>query len=241
MALPLQILGYVAAISLQVLILFAMRGDARRRYPFVFLYVLADLITNLIEIQPNLAHDTGTIEQKRRWLWIYWWDERVMQALLFLMVISLIYVATKPGRQRRTLVTWSVLGSLTFAGISLLLHYNSSVTTGKWMTRWTRDMNFCATVLDLILWATLLSARQRDRRILMISGALGLQFTAGAIGQALRDLSHAAVDMTSILIVAANLSCLFIWWQAFRTPVAVSAAGPVQTQKEPRVTRGSSV
>ena len=87
------------------------------------------------------------------------------------------------------------------------------------MTRWTRDMNFCAAVLDLGLWAMLIRTREKDMRILMISGALGIQFTAGAVGQALRDVSNATVNITSVLIVSANLVCLCIWWQTFRDPV----------------------
>jgi hypothetical protein len=86
------------------------------------------------------------------------------------------------------------------------------------MTLWTRNMNFCAAILDLALWATLIRKREKDQRTLMIAGALGLQFTAGAIGQALRDVSHSQVDLSSVIIVSANLICLYIWWQAFRRP-----------------------
>jgi hypothetical protein len=217
MSLVLQVFGYVAAITLQVLILQAMRRGGWRRYPFLFLYVVVDLITNLIEVKPRLSYDTLSPLEKREFLWLFWWDERIIQATLFLLVISLIYRASTDVRPRRMLLAALVGGSLLVALISALVFYDPNVTTGKWMTLWSRNMNFCAAILDLLLWATLIRTRQRDQRVLMISGALGLQFTAGAIGQALRDVSHGTVDFTAVLMVSGNLSCLYLWWQAFRT------------------------
>jgi hypothetical protein len=219
MGLALQVLGYAAAISLQLMIIHAMLHGAWRRYPFVFIYIIADLLTNLLEIKPNLAYDTGTAQAKRSWTFLYWLDERIIQALLFLLVISLIYRASTHVRPRRTLLLALVLGSLAFALASLAWHHNPNLTTGKWMTGWTRDMNFCAMILDLGLWAMLIQAREKDYRILMVSGALGIQFAGGAIGQALREMSHDTVPLTAVLIPAANLVCLYIWWQAFRKPV----------------------
>jgi intracellular septation protein A len=218
MELAIQIATYLIAIPLQCLILNAMRAGAWRRYPFVFLYVLVDLLTNLLEIRPNLAHDAGSPAAMRHWALLYWVDEQIIQATLFLLVISLIYRATVDMRPRRILIAALVLGSVLVAALSALAHYSPDLTFGKWMTRWTRDMNFCAAILDLGLWATLLRARKKDYTLLMVAGALGLQFTAGAVGQALRDISHATVGVTTFLIVAANLTCLYIWWQTFRMP-----------------------
>ena len=219
-----QILGYVAAISLQILILHAMRNGAWRKFPFVFLYVVVDLITNLVEIKPNLTADTMTAAAKHNWFMLYWWNERVIQATLLLLVISLIYRASAHLRSRRALMAILICGSVLYALVSLALHYDPEVTTGKWMTRWSRDMNFCIAILDLMLWATLIRIREKDQRILMISGALGLQFTAGAIGQGLRDLSHNLTTMAAVMIVGANLACLYIWWSAFRVKVRAGKA-----------------
>jgi hypothetical protein len=216
MGLALQILGYAAAITLQVLVIHSLVKSGWRRYPFVLVYVVIDLLTNLIEIEPNIAYDSGTAAAKRRWNWIYWIDERVIQAALFLLVLSLIYKASSHMRSRRTLMVALVAGSILFATASTLMHMDANVTTGRWMTRWTRDMNFCAALMDLGLWAMLIHSRKRDYQILMISGALGLQFTAGAIGQAMRDISHSLIDASSVLIVSGNLTCFYIWWQCFR-------------------------
>jgi protein-S-isoprenylcysteine O-methyltransferase Ste14 len=91
------------------------------------------------------------------------------------------------------------------------------------MTPWFRNLNFSAAILDMGLWALLIGARRKDYRLLMISGALGIQFTAGAIGQAFRQVthsSHSSVQVTGYLIAFANLACLYIFWQAFRAPAA---------------------
>jgi hypothetical protein len=218
MGLALQIFGFVAAISLQLLILNAMRKGAWRKYPFVFMYVAFDLITNVQDIQPTLTYKTLSAAARKEWIRVYWWDERIIQALLFMLVISLIYRASTPSGPRRTLLLLLIGGSLLVALVSALIYFDPHVTTGKWMTLWTRNMNFCAAILDLALWATLIRKREKDQRTLMIAGALGLQFTAGAIGQALRDVSHSLVDLSSVIIVSANLICLYIWWQAFRRP-----------------------
>lgn len=218
MGLALQIVGYIAAISLQVLILNAMRKGAWRRYPLLFVYVAFDLVTNVRDIQPRLTYDSLSAAEKHRYIMVYWWDERIIQALSFMLVISLIYRASTPTGPRRTLLLLLIGGSLLVALVSLAVYYDTTITTGKWMTRWTRNMNFFAAILDLGLWATLIRTREKDQRTLMIAGALGLQFTAGAIGQALRDISHSMVDVSSVMIVTANLICLYIWWQAFRAP-----------------------
>src|SRR5438270_13214132 len=96
----LQIGAYIVGLLLEVLVIHAMRQGAYRRYPFLFLYVIADFLTTVLEIQPSLARDAGTREAQHRWSLIYWIDEQIIQALLFLLVISLVYRAIAQMRQR---------------------------------------------------------------------------------------------------------------------------------------------
>ena len=227
MGVALQVLGYIAAVTLQVMILHVMLAGSWRRYPMLFVYVLADLVTNLLEVWPKLNYANLTPAARKSWLWLYWWDERIIQALLFMLVISLIYRASTHWGGRRSLLAILILGSIAFAFTSLWLEYDPNVTTGKWMTPWTRDMNLCAAILDLLLWATLIRTRQRDTRLLMISGALGVQFAAGAMGQALRDVSHGSIDFAAIVIVSSNLACLYIWRQALRLPSFADFRAPL--------------
>jgi len=55
----------------------------------------------------------------------------------------------------------------------------------------------------------------------MLSGALGIQFAASAMSQALRQVSPDSTFMTNAtgnMIMIANLARTYIWWQAFRPP-----------------------
>jgi hypothetical protein len=193
-----------------------LRGDWRR-YPFVFLYAVVDLLTTILEIQPSLAYRSRTPEARHRWAQMYWFNEQIMQVLVFLLVISLVYSATKHLRPRRTLLAGTIGGTLLVAAISFWAHYDPNLILGRYMTPWTRDLNFCAAVLDLGLWALLIGSRKKDYQLLLITGALGIQFAGGAIGQALRDMSPGIVAAASDLAMVTSLSRNYIWWRAFRS------------------------
>src|SRR3954469_1082214 len=100
MQLPLQFFSFVIGLTLGTLILSAMLRGQWRQYPFVFLYVMGDFVTTLLEIQPALKYDTAPRAERRAFIRLYWWDERVMQILLFLLVISLIYQAAAHLKSR---------------------------------------------------------------------------------------------------------------------------------------------
>jgi hypothetical protein len=157
---------------------------------------------------------------------LYWWNERIMQVLVFLLVISLIYRAAANQKTRHILLLAIICGILLFAGITFFIYYDPGSTTGKWITPWLRNLNFSAAILDLGLWALLIGAPRKDYKLLMVSGALGIQFTGGAIGQAVRQLSHSSVELTAYFIPLSTLLGLFILWMAFRTPSTPPGAKP---------------
>lgn len=214
----LQVAAYLVGLPLEIMVIAALLRGEYRRYPFIFLYAVIDLLTTILEIQPALAYSSGTPEAKIRWAWMFWFNERIMQVLVFLLVISLVYSATKHLRPRRTLLTGIICGTLLVAAISFWVHYDPNLPGGKYryMTPWTRDLNFCATILDLGLWAMLIGARQKDYKLLMVTGALGIQFTGGAIGQSLRQMSPAIVAAASDFMMLTSLARMYIWWRAFR-------------------------
>jgi hypothetical protein len=61
----------------------------------------------------------------------------------------------------------------------------------------------------------------------MVASGLGIQFTAGAIGQAFRGLSPTGADIVADVMFLTNLMCLYIWWQAFRLPRKPKPRDPV--------------
>jgi len=215
--LKFQIGAFIVGTLLEVLVVDAMRRGPYRRYPFVFLYVIVDFITTVLEIEPSLAFNAQTTAATRhRWSQTFWVDEQIIQALLFLVVISLLYRASAQARHPRTIVMGVIGATLLFAVGSFLVHHSPGVKLGRWMTLWTRDLNFCAAILDLGLWAMLIQSKEKDYRLLMVSGALGIQFAAGAMGQALRDISPLMDTVTGLMSMSANLTRTYIWWQAFR-------------------------
>lgn len=221
----LQACGWLIGVPLQFLVVAALLRGAYRRFPFIFLYAAANLVVTLVEIPFTIQMlNQGGAAIRRQAALIYWVDETVLQVLVFTAVISLMYQANSGVRLRRIFRTGSILGALLYAGISLALHYSPApVKYGVWMTPWTRDLNFGAAVLDLALWMMLLGSKERDRTLLLISGALGMQFTGEAIGAAIRDFSVAhrleALAYTgSAIVMLADLTCLYVWWQTFRRP-----------------------
>src|SRR5215471_12844090 len=174
-----QIAFGAIGLPLQIAVIAAMLRNGGRRYPFLFLYMVADFLTTALEIRPSLTYHSATPEALRSFAKLYWWDERILQALVFVLVISLVYGATAYFRPRRAILAGVILATIIFAAVTFFIHFDADprAPIGKWMTPWTRDLNFAAAVLDLGLWAMLIGRRDKDYRLMMISGALGLQFT----------------------------------------------------------------
>ncbi len=211
----LQYAGWLIGIPLELLIIGALLRGAYRRFPFVFAYTIALFLTTVVEIPAYVAYFSGKPAGHSR-AFYYWIDEGIRQALLFAVVISLIYMATAQIRSRRVVRASLICGAVAFAAASFAIHYDSAGALSAWMTLWTRDLSFSSAILDLALWAMLLGTQNRDIRLFMLSGALGIQFTGEAIGQTLRNQFPATLLAADTLILLANLGCMYIWWQAFR-------------------------
>jgi hypothetical protein len=224
--------AYFAGLVLDILVLSAILRHGKGRFPLLMAYVIADFLTSVSEIKPVIAISRhATTEVKDSWASIYYWNERIIQLLVFLLVISLVYKATAHLGARRTLLTAIITGTLVLAAVSFAVHFDPTKLTGFWMTPWTRDLNFGASLLDLGLWAVLLSSREKDYRLLMVAGGLGIQFTGGAIGQAVRDMTNLSLLATDLTYLT-NLACLYIWWQAFRHP---QRSTPPREERPPMV------
>jgi hypothetical protein len=223
--LAFQIAAYLVGLSLELAIMVVLLRGQWKRYPFVFAYLIGEFLITVLEIEPSLGYAKATDAERHAFAQLYWVNERILHVLLFLLVISLVYRATAHLGPRRTLLLLVLAGTLLFAGITLLIEFDPRLRPGKWMTPWTRDMNFFAAILDIGLWGALIGARQKDYKLLMISGALGIQVTGEAIGQAVRQMSNSSLvaALTGGFIILANIACLYIWWQAFRLPATASS------------------
>jgi len=238
----LQLCSWLMGIPLAFLVVAALIRGPWRQFPLVFLYAVAVFVITLVEIPLKVQYfATGDAAVWHRAASIYWVDEIILQVLIFALVIGLIDQAVSAGRRRRLIRAGLIVGVLVFGSTSFLIHYDPLAKYGDLMTQWTSDLNVCSTVLDLGLWAMLIASRRSDRRLLLISGGLGMQFTGEAIGAAIRHLS--APSMAEAVSVAgsgvsglADLACLYVWWQVFRPAPAHSpspAAPPQPVGRRP--------
>ena len=231
-AFALQVCGWLAGVPLEFLLVAALLRGEYRRFPFVFAYASALLVTTLVGIPANVNYvlHRSDLQISKHFAKIYWINEGILQALILALVISLIDQAATHARSRRLPRAGLIAGAVLFTGISFAVHYRPSLKYfGYWMTPWTRDLSFGSAILDLGLSTLLISSRRGDRRLLLISGALGMQFTGEAIGEALQSLSiaHRVSSLSlagSIITMLAGLAGLYVCWRTFQpSPVTQHA------------------
>jgi hypothetical protein len=223
MRFALQVAGWALGLPLEILIISALLRGGYRRFPFVFVYTIVDFLTTVLEIPAEIEYVRGIGTSGALYAYLYWIDEAIVQVLIFAVVLSLIYGATRHLRSRRVVRVSLIAAAVLIAGISFLSHYNPALNPGSWMTPWTRDLNFCSAILDLGLWALLIASRTRDHQVLLLSGALGIKFAGESIGESVRQLairsrSHPVSLGGSIIIMLANIFFLYVWWQSLRQP-----------------------
>ena len=194
-----------------------VRGSYRQ-YPFVFAYSVTLLVSTVVEIglqaAPKSVRDG-----------YYWIDEVILDVLVFCVVIAFIDEAAQHSRQKAIERHWLILGAALICAGSFTIHRGSLFNLQ--MTLISRDLNICAVILDLILWSLLLTVRRPNRRLLLLSGGLGLQLTGAIMGEQLRNLSHSLYSLLltgQLLEVTTGFLGLYIWWRALRTAPAPKTA-----------------
>jgi hypothetical protein len=191
-----------------------MRGSYRQ-YPFVSAYSLALLLSTVVEIGLQAAPKTLKNEY-------YWIDEIVLDVLVFCVVVAFIDEAAQHSKQKVIERHWLVLAAGLICAGSFAIHHGLSLN--RWMTLVSRDLNICAVILDVILWSLLAAARRPNRRLMLLSGGLGLQLTGAIMGEQLRYFSRSLLLTGQLLEVATGFLALYIWWRALRAAPAVQSA-----------------
>ena len=225
MRFAIQLCGLMIGLPLQILIIGTLLRGGYRRFPFLFAYVVGDFMTTVVEVPSAVGYYQGRQWAAFAFPAVHWFNVVVMQVLVYAVVMSLIYQATGALRARRIVRASLIAGAMLFAGISFLIHWNPALNRGSFMTPWIRDLNVCSSVLDLALWALLIAAREKDHRLLLLSGGLGIQFTGEAMGRSIRQLAlrtrSRAMSLTGgVTMLLAGLVFLYIWWQALRAAPA---------------------
>jgi hypothetical protein len=242
--LVIEVVTTIIWLPMELMVIAALLRGQYRRFPFILAFVVAEFLAVAAEIPAYWAVIRGVKNASKEQSWLFVLNELVLQALIYAVVISLIYQATKRLKSRRVVALGVIVGAIVFAGASFAIHSAGFHVTmgGAWVVLWSRDLNFCSAFLDLGLWTLLISSRQKDSRLLLISGGLGIRFTGEAIGSSLRQLAirHHNRSLSlggGLLGTLVDLLCLFIWWQALRdkTPVTVASPAAVKSgtpQKE---------
>ena len=225
MRFAIQFCGLAIGVPLQLLIIGALLRGGYRRFPFLFAYVVGDFMTTVVEVPSAVGYYQGRQWAAFAFPAVHWFNVVVMQVLVYAVVMSLIYQATGALRARRIVRASLIAGAMLFAGISFLIHWNPALNRGSFMTPWIRDLNVCSSVLDLALWALLIAAREKDHRLLLLSGGLGIQFAGEAMGTSILQLALStrsrAMSLTGgVTMLLAGLVFLYIWWQALRAAPA---------------------
>ena len=195
---------------LQILVVSAMLRSAYRRYGALFVYTVVLFVTTAVEAAAFYWPRHAAIRSTD-----YWIFDSIRQALLYVVVISLIFRASEQSAKRESIRRLLIVGSVLFAALSL--YFSHKHLLGLWMTQFSRNVGFLAVILNLVLWAALLKHRRPDQTLLMVSGGIGIQMAGKAIGHSLRQW-RPTVTTGDLVIVLSHLLCLYTWWQAFRKP-----------------------
>ena len=218
----IQLGSWCAGLPLTLLVIAAMVRGPYRQFPVLFLYVVLGFVLTVAAMPSYVAFylhsDHEHLVPMAQWSF---WNDLLLEPLAYAVVINLIYAAASHVRSRRVVLLGTIGGATLIAGLSFLLYFKPGLEHGVWLALWTRDLNFFSEILDLGLWALLLSTRGRDPRLLLITGGLGIQFTGEAIGDSLRSIaaqrrSHNISLTGSVITALADLTALYVFWHAFR-------------------------
>jgi hypothetical protein len=222
MALAIQIFSWALWFPLQILGMSALLRVGVRRYPLIFVYMVATFLLATVQAPMSFAFHRGSRE-------VGDWYQKVNSVgnagtylMILAIVVSFVHRSTAKSPTRRLVRTAVSGGAVLLVLISFLVQYSPDALLGVWMSYWSRDVHFGAAILDLAVWGMLVASRERDPRLLLLTGGMGIMFAGEAVGAAVRSLaipykSYTILYTGHILRVLANAAFQYIWWQTFRS------------------------
>jgi hypothetical protein len=201
----------VAAV-LNVLLVHALLKRGGQQYVLVTVWAVLTLLTTVVE-------SAGVVGADMTWIntaYYYWIPEAVNQFVSFAIIIILCVRRLEQRTARARFGRWLVIGSLVFVIASAALLYDSH--PNRWLTALSRNLNFGALLLNVVLWGSLIPDPNRDFTMLKVSGALGVNLAGQAAGQGLRQLwqiSRAFAYAGNLVLVLTHLLCLYLLWKDF--------------------------
>lgn len=209
----LIVISSLISALLYVVIIHRLFPSHLRKYFVLFAYLLVLLLTWVVDA--TLYYGQGAIgfsEEAKR---LYYINDLCRQAMVYVLVISLILRAVKGSERFRWVGRWLVLGAALLAGLFLWLHHDPQ-RIATWMTNVIRNLSLIAMLMNLLLWILLVQRRTSDRTLLMVTTGLGLQMAGEAMGQSLRLIDPGTEQFGNIILMFAHIACLTVWYMAFR-------------------------
>lgn len=221
MGFAIQIGSCLLWFPLIVLVLTAVLRAGVRRYPVIFAYLTVSFLVNAVQAPLGFTFHRGNRTIGDWYQTLKSVGDGATYLLLFCVVVTFLFKLSAPVPARRLIRTVASAAGVLLVVVSFLAHYRASSALGVWMSYWIRDVYFGAAVLDLVAWGMLVASRNRDPRLLLLTGGLGIMFAGEAVAAALRSISipYRSVALFysgHILGVLANAAFLYTWWQTFR-------------------------
>lgn len=206
----------ILAFALQVFALQAALQRGGKRYRLLVLYLVSLLLGTVVNLSLlQLSQGRWSIASRQ----YFWAMEFVQHLLVFSAIIGFTYQRMIESARARRLARWLILGAIGGVFLSLWIHYDARLNL--WMTSVNRNLSFVAMLLNFVLWTTLLKDPDRNSRMLMISGGLGVQLAGEALGHGLRLLSSVARPLLQLgnwIFVLTYFISLFLIYRAFHHP-----------------------
>ncbi len=205
-----ETLGWASIVLLFVLVVLLIRGPFRQ-YPLILAYCATQLVLTAGEDYFRI------IKSPKFYSLLYWTDEILLNALLFLMVIVFTYRALGDTPMRAA--AGKMLGAIfvVVLFLPLLIFQGPAFRSSSWLNHTSQLLCFCAAVLNLGLWSALVASRRRDRVLLAVSAGLGIAVTGAAISYGVRGFfSRDLIWVPDVFMSATFVVSMCIWCWTFR-------------------------
>jgi len=218
------VLEAISIASQITLIFFLLRSSSFRRYPFLLVYSVLQLIITGVEEYVYRVYSLSSQFYGK----LYWTDEVIMDLLLFLMVIVLTYRALESSPLRAGM--GRLLGAVVLIVVTVpFVLFSARRFSTPWFDGTAQLLNFGAAIMNLGLWTALIGTKKRDRLLLTVSAGLGVAVTGAAIAFGLRRFTpptSTPQQLANLFKTLTYLASVAIWCWAFRPAARKSPTPP---------------
>ena len=212
MSLLPYLLGTLDTVLLLALLVLLLRTPFHRHTTFT-IYILVQFAAELAGWVAYYRFGSKSVAYRT----VFWADQVALDLLLFLVVIAFAYEALEdnPLRQKAGKVFGVVFS------VAVILPFALPVSGGRFNNDWfnhaSQIWNFGAAIMNLVLWAALLSSRRRDAQLVTLSIGVGLATASAALAWGARLwLAQSHRWPVDSFMAVTHMVSLLVWCWAFR-------------------------